>query len=155
MPKVDYIEIKILRNSDSIAELNGVSLKISLFEEDERVYTIKFIPPWFQEKDLRQELKLAFNQSARIFNVRRQTRNFEKEGVVTHLSEPHYWFSVAGVETVPTAIQFGRKLCYIFLKDQCRKCKEIGHMANSEACKAGSDKTNVLNPQIMRESQIC
>lgn len=41
---------------------------------------------------------------------------------------------------VSTDIQFGKKNCHLYQKDQCRKCGEIGRWANSDICKAGSDK---------------
>lgn len=41
------------------------------------------------------------------------------------------------------SIQFGNKICYIYLKDQCRKCGKVGHWANSDQCIKESDKNQI------------
>lgn len=137
----DYEKIKESCNSEGIIRLNEVDLKIILFEEDAYVFTIRYVPLWLTEEETHEELKLAFGQSAKVFNIHRQTKKFVRDEKTIHLPGPHYWFSVTGAELIPTGIQFGEKISYIYLKDQCRKCGEIGHWANSDLCKARTNKT--------------
>lgn len=49
----DYWTIKELRNSDGIIMLKNVLLKITLYEDDECVFTLRFIPPRLTEEELR------------------------------------------------------------------------------------------------------
>lgn len=78
----DYKAIEEFRNSDGIITLNSALLKIMLYEDDERVFTLRFVPPWLTEEELRQELKLAFSQHIKIPNIRRQTKKITKGGGV-------------------------------------------------------------------------
>lgn len=70
--------IKEFRSSNGIIKLNDLDLEIMLFKEDRCALTLRYVPAWYTEEDLHQELKLVFYQHARVYNIYCQTKKLTK-----------------------------------------------------------------------------